>query len=395
MNGRPGRIAFLVQKVGPYHHARLQALAAHKDLDVRVLEFRPADAIYAWDPVGGPADYGRTPVASPSELEAILEAVRPDAAVCVGYSDPEIQRAAAWSMERGIPLVTCSDSTYDDEPRTALKEGMKRLVVAAFDAALVAGTRARDYMGLLGMNGGARFRPWDVVDNAHFERGADEARRRERERRTAMKLPDRYFLCVARFVPKKNLAVLLDAYAGYAERAGAGAWSLILSGSGPLEGELRRKAEALKIGGRVFFPGFVQYGELPALYGLAAAFILPSMSDQWGLVVNEAMASGLPVLVSSGCGCAPDLVRAGENGFTIDPADAAGMAESLQKMAGHSPDERAAMGVRSRAIIAAYSPAAFASGLMSAIEFARGRERPRGRWATRILVRVLARRAVR
>jgi glycosyltransferase involved in cell wall biosynthesis len=395
MNARPRVIAFLVQKIGPYHHARLQALAAKKKFDIHVLEFRPVDPVYAWDPVDGTADYRRHALTSTARVGAALGAIRPDATVCVGYSDPEVHRAATWSMDNGVALVTCSDSTYDDERRTAPKEAMKRLVVAAFDSALVAGSRAHDYLGRLGVNGASRFRPWDVVDNAHFERWADEARRRESDIRQAIRLPARYFICVARFVAKKNLGFLLDAYAAYAARAGRGAWSLVLSGAGPLEAELRKKIRALAIGERVFLPGFVQYGELPALYGLGGALVLPSVSDQWGLVVNEAMASGLPVLVSSRCGCTPDLVRPGENGFLFDPSDFEETVGALERIANLPANQLAAMGRCSRSIVAAYSPRDFAIGLESAIDFALARPARRGRWATRLLLRVLARRPMR
>ena len=71
----------------------------------------------------------------------------------------------------------------------------------------------------------------------------------------------------------------------------------------------------------VLLPGFKQYPELPLYYGLAGAFVLPSLTEPWGLVVNEAMAAGLPVVVSDRCGCASDLVRPGENGFAFDPCD--------------------------------------------------------------------------
>src|SRR5271169_6276636 len=170
-------VAFLVQRVGPYHHARLRALAADRSLTVHAIEFRIADPVYAWDPVAESGGYGRLQAASAGELGRALDGIRPDVVVCVGYADPEIHRAAAWAMRRGIPLVTCSDSTVADEPRTPLKEAFKRFVVSAFDAALVAGSRAHEYLGSLGLSGEWRFTPWDVVDNAHFEIGADAARR--------------------------------------------------------------------------------------------------------------------------------------------------------------------------------------------------------------------------
>jgi glycosyltransferase involved in cell wall biosynthesis len=383
-------LAFLVQRIGPYHHARLGALAADLTLSVHAIEFRPGEMIYSWDPVVERGPYKRHQSLFASELTNVLDEIRPDVIVCVGYADREIHRAAAWAMRHGVPLVTCSDSTYDDEPRSAIKETLKRLVLSAFDSALVAGSRSQDYLRTLGMNGAARFRPWDVVDNSHFERGADAARHAQAETRFRLKLPARYFICTARFVAKKNLDVLLDAYARYASQAGKSTLSLVLLGGGPLEGDLRMRVAAAGLEALVCFPGFIQYPELPAFYGLAETLILPSASDQWGLVVNEAMAAGLPVLVSSRCGCAPDLVCEGENGYTFEPNEAAALAVMLGRIADMDPDRLSGMGRRSREIVAAYTPGAFAAGLRAAMDFARTRSPRRRRLLARAAVGALA-----
>jgi glycosyltransferase involved in cell wall biosynthesis len=373
----------------------LRAFSDDKTLAVHAIEFRTDDQMYLWDKVLDAASYARHNAANAAEMVQVLGEIQPDVVVCVGYADPEIHRVAAWAMRHSVPLVTCSDSTYDDEPRTLAKETFKRLVVSAFDSALVAGSRSLDYLRTLGMNGEAGFQPWDVVDNAHFERGADAARRDPTEVRSRLKLPDRYFVCTARFVPKKNLQLLLEAYALYESREGKAAWSLVLVGAGPLEAELRRQVAAAGLEARVFFPGFLQYPELPPCYGLAGAFILPSASDQWGLVVNEAMAAGLPVLVSSHCGCAPDLVRSGENGYTFDPGDAGALADALGRVSGMDDHGLQSMGRRSREIVAAFSPEAFAAGLKGAIECARARGPSRRKLIARILVGALASRVCR
>src|SRR5690606_19271144 len=115
---------------------------------------------------------------------------------------------------------------------------------------------------------------------------------------------------------------------------------------------------------RVLMPGFIQYPELPIWYGLAEAFVLASTTEQWGLVVNEAMASGLPVLVSSRCGCAPDLVRSAAHGHTFEPPDVASLADLLLSLA-KAPDSRRAMGEASATLIDAWSPRVFAENLLS------------------------------
>ncbi len=381
--------------MGPYHHARLRALAADPGYSVSAIEFRAADSVYAWDPVDEAGGYARLKASTAEDLGRALDRLRPDAVVCAGYADPEIHAAASWALGEGVPLVTCSDSTYEDEPRAWAKEALKKMTLSAFDAALVAGCRAHDYMGTLGLGRDRRFEPWDVVDNLHFERGADAARRSSGEARARLGLPENYFICVARFVAKKNLVGLIDAYERYVAGAGESAWSLVLSGAGPLEAELRARVEAAGLGSRVFFPGFLQYADLPASYGLAGAFVLPSGSDQWGLVVNEAMAAGIPVLVSSRCGCTPELVRPGKNGFTFEPGEPAALADLLKRVAGMRPEERASMGVASREVVAAFTPEAFASGLKAAIGCALDRRRRRAGLFTRAVLGALATRPVR
>ena len=157
--------------------------------------------------------------------------------------------------------------------------------------------------------------------------------------RTRFGLPQRFFLASNRFLPKKNLPGLLRAFAQYRTAAGADPWDLVLLGDGPLRPDVERLIADIGLAGAVHLPGFKQYPELPAYYGLAGAFVHASTSEQWGLVVNEAMAAGLPVLVSDRCGCAPDLVAEGINGFTFPPEDHVRLAGLMSEVAAQ-PDRR-------------------------------------------------------
>ena len=139
--------------------------------------------------------------------------------------------------------------------------------------------------------------------------------------RQRLGLPERYFLASARFIEKKNLSGLLHAYAAYRRATPDDPWSLVVLGDGELRPELERLRGELGLDDVVSFPGYRSYQELPAYYGLASCFVHASTTEQWGLVVNEAMAAGLPVLVSNRCGCAANLVQEdgvqeGGNGFT-------------------------------------------------------------------------------
>ena len=200
-------------------------------------------------------------------------------------------------------------------------------------------------MTQLGMPVERVFPGYDVVDNRYFEDKVAEVRSQKSEVRKKHGLPEKFFLASARFIEKKNLARLLRAYAEYRRQAEvvsrqvshkvstrhSASWSLVLLGDGPLKSDLCRLISDLRLENSVLLPGFKQYNELPVYYGLASAFVHASTTEQWGLVVNEAMASGLPVLVSDRCGCAADLVQEGRNGFTFDPCNVEQLAQLMSR----------------------------------------------------------------
>jgi ubiquinone/menaquinone biosynthesis C-methylase UbiE len=162
-----------------------------------------------------------------------------------------------------------------------------------------------------------------------------------------------------------------------------------LLGDGPLRSALNSQLSTLNLHGHVLLPGFKQYPDLPAYYGLAGAFIHASTTEQWGLVVNEAMASGLPVLVSNRCGCTSDLVQEGVNGFTFEPDHADQLAQLMLKISAFN-FPLSAFGAASQAIVAHFGPPAFASGLRGALEVALASSRPRPRLLDSLLLGVLS-----
>jgi len=164
---------------------------------------------------------------------------------------------------------------------------------------------------------------------------------------------------------------------------------LVLLGDGPLKPDLCRLISGLGLQHFVLLPGFKQYDELPVYYGLASAFVHASTTEQWGLVMNEAMASGLPVLVSNRCGCAMDLVQEGKNGFTFDPYNVEQLAGLMFKMSAFQPSELSAFGSASREIISNWGPERFASGLQQAVQTVLHLPPPRPSVIDRLLLRLL------
>jgi glycosyltransferase involved in cell wall biosynthesis len=168
-------------------------------------------------------------------------------------------------------------------------------------------------------------------------------------------------------------------------------WDLVIIGDGELRSDLEKLRSELGLEDCVQMPGFKQYEQLPSYYANAGAFIHASTTEPWGLVINEAMASGLPVLVSNRCGCATDLVQERENGWTFDPFNVEQMADLMLRISSDE-DGRLKMGVRSRDIIAIWGLDRFASGLTGAVQAALSEPRRGAGILDRLLLSVLIRR---
>lgn len=375
------QIAIMWPDLGSYHKARLNAA-------VRLL---PEADITAIETVGGfgsdeglslritdiatcvtktmfpAADYGQlSPNAIRQKTQEILDELRPDVLAVCGYAFLEAKQAVLWCRRAKIPCILMSASTQHASQRCFWKEWLKSRLVRCFSAALVGGRAQNDYVVRLGMPPDRVFTGYDAVDNDYFWCRAEVVRASEREYRAQYDLPAKYFLCSNRFAAVKNLFRLLDAYGEY-RRCVTDPWDLVLVGDGALMERVKQTVRDLDLEHHVILPGFRHYSELPVYYGLAGCLILASMSETWGLVVNEAMASGLPVLVSKACGCCGDLVREGENGFSFDPFDVDEMAQKMRAIS-HGDGDLARMGQRSKEIIAEWGPERFAQGLKAAAE---------------------------
>jgi len=390
-------VAVLFHRLGPYHHARLRA--ASQLIDITAVEVYAMDATYDWDEVKGAKGFRRITLFALESvhvtarevirrIHATLDEVKPDAVAIPGWSAREALAALAWCLIHKRPAIIMSDSTVHDEPRTWWKEAVKRRIVGMCAGGLVGGHPHVEYITSLGMPLDHIFTGYDVVDNVHFVGGAEAASRNAGEVRKRLGLPSSYFLVSARFVAKKNLIRLTEAYASYRRQAGDRIWDLVILGDGELRRDLERQRATLGIADSFHLPGFKQYDELPYWYGAASAFVLASTSEQWGLVVNEAMAARLPVLVSDRCGCAADLVEEGINGFTFDPTDVEQLAMLMLRIAGNDC-ARHAMGDASHAIISRWTPATFAESLNQAVNSAMEIRRPATSLADRALLHVL------
>ncbi len=267
-----------------------------------------------------------------------------------------------------------SETNPWDFQRRSVTEFLKRRVFEYFTAGLCTNDGQADYLHTLGLQREAIFRGYNIVDNDYFRRMADAAGPVRCPAATATRrCPRRPGAGISsrrdRFIPKKNLAVMLDAYARFRQgRSDDPAdWPLVLLGDGDLRGPLEQQRAALGLEAHVHMPGFRQYDVLPTYYGTAGCFVHASTVEQWGLVVNEAMAASLPVIVSDRCGCAPVLVRDGVNGFTFSPGDVGALTRAMEAIA--SVEDDSAMRQASLALVAECAPEEFGEGLAGAARY--------------------------
>src|SRR4029453_14170204 len=375
-------IGVVFHHIGPYHHARLNAAADR--LSVTGIEWS-AKGYDAWGAAATPARYHKVslfPEATahcPGSAKlkqafwAALQQARPDVVAVNGWNNFGSLISANCCCQRGIPVVVMSESSRQDEHRTSWKEAIKRRIAGLYSAALVGGQRHVEYLAELGMPRERVFTGYDVVDNDYFGRRTAEIRTSNFELRNKRGLPEDYFLASARFIQKKNLSTLIEAYAEYRRRSEIAAkvpWDLVVLGDGPLRETLNSQLSTLNLNEHVHLPGFEPYDELPVYYELANALVHASTTEQWGLVVNEAIASGLPVIVSDRCGCVPELING--NGFTFDPTNEHELTARLLEMASLSIEERKRLGDNSYRIAANFGPERFGEGLERAASVAMG-----------------------
>jgi 1,2-diacylglycerol 3-alpha-glucosyltransferase len=362
---------------GPYHLARARALDQTDGLHPTFIQLASAIATHPWR-----ADESsfeppiRTVAKLPyqdcsyfelsRELWKILDETNP-AVVATSLRPFAMLSAARWARSRGRGTVLFYETTPDDKPRRAFLETVKReLLKRYYDAAFVGGRVSREYLIDLGMPAGRIWQGYDVVDNEYFANSAASVRKQPTRWREQLGLPERYFLYVGRYSGEKNLLRLLDAYHAHRQSDAFDGWSLVMVGEGPQHLELERFIADKRIEG-VFLKPFAQLEDLPAHYALADCFILPSTVEPWGLVVNEAMACGLPVLVSKVCGCMLELVVEGDNGFCFEPHDTSALTALMGRLSSRDVAARDRMGVRSREIVARFTPRTWADNLASCV----------------------------
>jgi len=372
------RVVIITEIIAPYRIPVFNALAQHDGIDLHVIflaendctqrqwlvykeEIRfPYQVLRSWR-----RRMGRHSFLLNWGAEVALRQARPDFIICGGYNYFASWQSMSWAQRNRVPFGLWSESTTRDfRGGRMLVEFLKTKFLRSCDAFVVPGRSSVEYLMNYGVAGEMIFTAPNAVDTQLFARRAAVVRSDAAMHREALGLPAHFFLFVGRLVPEKGVFDLLSAYGALAPEL-RNEMGLVFVGDGAARSALRQRAAAINRG-RIQFVGFAQREQLPAYYALADVFVFPTHTDPWGLVVNEAMACGLPVISSDAAGCAADLVESGWNGRAFCAGDVRQLASAMDEL-GRDAEQRSVMGRRSIERIQQYSPEAWAEGMASAV----------------------------
>jgi glycosyltransferase involved in cell wall biosynthesis len=308
--------------------------------------------------------------------DAVL-ASKPDVVLVPGWHSISLVRAIVAARRARIPLVYRGDTNNLRTPsgwRRLAWDVKTRTILGRYSAYLAVGRRSREYLLGHGADPTRIFASPHAVDNEAFAAAAcphlSGASRDDARRRCAAGADDFIVLLAGKLEENKRPIDAVRAVAALGPHA-----VLAIAGSGRLDAEIR--AEAARLGVRIAPLGFVNQQQLGAVYAAADCLVLPSAHETWGLVVNEAMATGLPAVVTDQVGCAADLVVTGETGEVChvgDPGDLARALERVRALGG-----RASMAQACRARASRHTFAAATTGLLAACQSVAAVEEPRTR----------------
>lgn len=345
------RLTLLTEIPAPYRVPLFNALAERLDLRVVFLRGRNPERPYRLHAEELRFDWSILPGRDFTVSHRWLVVNAPvsrrlrgsDVLLLGGWNQPAFWEALAWSRLRRVPTALWVESTSRDR-RSGRVDSLKRILARAVDAFVVPGSASRLYVESLGVSSDRVTVAPNAVDPAIFARR--DGTRNEGPCR---------LLAVGRLSPEKGLDVLLRAARGLQVE-------ILLAGTGPEEERLRSLA-----GENVRFLGHVDRDALPDLYAQADVLVMPSRSEPWGMVLNEAALAGLPLVSTDAAGAAHDLIENGVNGFRVAAGDERALCDALERLVGDS-DLRRAAGARSAELARSFTPARWADAVAALAE---------------------------
>lgn len=351
------KVALVWDKWGPYHFARYKGFVKYFGKENSVgLGIAGNSNTYQWEEFPFNKDDYNFKVLFPNDFAEKINVFQLVIKFIIFLRREKIQiifLPSYWPLTPFVLLVVSklmnckcimmNESHAGTEKAHGWKLKIKIFLVKLFDGALVGGKPQIDYFTSLGMNPEFILNGYDVVDNDYYYQKSIQLKENNY---SPLKLPNRFILNLGRMVPKKNLKILIRAYnvlkLHYQNDIIGLFPSLVLVGSGDEFVGLQDLCHNLGLTFRnsndcnfednlpcVYFYGFRQIDENPVFFSRADVFVLPSLYEEWGLVVNESLASQTPVIVSNQAGCSYDLVSDGVNGYKFNPKDCNDLAQKI------------------------------------------------------------------
>lgn len=334
-------IAFLCDNFGPIHLDLCNSLAeaVPKGSEVIGIELFSHSSVYSWGRWRGSDKFKQVTLADGTKCGSvgtlqmawrIVSAVRKHRVKTIlfaHYERPYIFISAILLRLLGRTALIMSDSKFDDYTRHLWREVGKLIMLAPYQGGIAASLRCADYLRFRGVN------PNRIGLNSYaIEPGRIRAQSGSTPAPEGLPFESRNFLCIARLVPKKNHLMLLEAYSIYRKEV-TRPRRLVLCGSGEMESAIRRQIVELGLDDHVDVKGNLMPDEVSRELGQGVCLLLPSTEEQFGIVVLEAQAMGLPVILSDNCGARDLQVRNGVDGFVVESDNPRGMAYFMREIA--------------------------------------------------------------
>jgi glycosyltransferase involved in cell wall biosynthesis len=386
------KVVFLHTDFRIYWPARLHALRTflkNKNIDLQVIEIAGQGSPYHF------AGSSKRPawwscLFPESEMEKLdlkhvrrvvnakLNKLRPDVVFAGAIAFPSGANAVYWAIRNKKKVVIFDNARQEDVPRSVIVNWVKKQIYSVVDAVFCPAPAWGKTFEHFGFDKSQIFYGVNVVDNDFWQTKMDVG--------LGFELPDSYMLAVGRQIPKKNFLTLLQAYHSYLERSKEPI-HLVFIGEGDQRTKLEMYVNDFGLKQVVFIP-FQTQQALRHIYHKASFFVLPSLyGETWGLVVNESMACGLPVLVSNQVGCASTLVAHGDNGYIFDPDNQEDLAQKIELITDLTHQERTAMGITSEVIISQWGLERFCSGAYDALEYVKKSKKKKPKLITKLILR--------
>jgi glycosyltransferase involved in cell wall biosynthesis len=375
-----GRIAIIHNAIAPYRHPLFEELSKTVDLMVYFCskwvhpckwDLWPKGYIYPHKFL--PNIPIRTPIESfnfnPTILVELVKR-KPNILIINGYTDPTAWLAFVLAYLLRIPVIQWTEGVREPKSITGFTTRPLRLFFAKKpDAIIVPGKISRNYLISLGAKEEKVFIAPNAIDNELFAHLLNMSKSKRKELKSQKDLEGKIvILYVGQLVSRKGIEYLIKAYSKI-EKEYANVALLVL-GKGPLEYNLKRLASSLGIQHvKVISPG-LQLNDLVGLYNLGDIFVLPTLEDVWGFVINEAMACGLPVVATRAAQASLEMISPGESGFIVKEADAEELYKAIKKLV-IDCEMRAKMARKSKEIVQTnFSVGCMAKGFLRAADYA-------------------------